>query len=148
MYLAQVNIARMLAPLDSPVMKDFVANLDRVNTLAEASPGFIWRLKDDSNNATSIKVFDDDFLIVNLSVWQDVDALFNYVYKSDHREVLKRKTEWFSAMGEAHMAMWYVQPGAFPTAQQAAQKITYLREHGETPQAFTFRRRYTPEDVR
>src|SRR5688572_22166846 len=97
-HLAQLNIARMLAPIDSPVMADFVANLDRINSVAENSKGFVWRLKDDSNNATSIRIFDDDFLIVNMSVWQSVDALFRYVYNSDHTEIFKRRTEWFEKM--------------------------------------------------
>src|SRR5436190_10799386 len=107
-YLAQVNIARMLAPIDSPVMEDFVANLDRINALAEASNGFVWRLKDDTNNATSIKIFDDDFLIVNMSVWENIDVLSQFVYQSDHVEIFKRRKEWFQKMPEMHMALWYV----------------------------------------
>ena len=147
MQLAQINIARMLAPLDSPVMRDFVNNLDPINALAEGSPGFIWRLKDDTNNATSIKVFDDDFLIVNMSVWSSVDALFDYVYKSDHTRVLKRKSEWFEHMRERHMALWYIQPGQYPTVQQAIERVQHLRDNGETPHAFTFKKRFQPEDA-
>ena len=137
----------MLAPMDSPVMADFVANLDPINQLAESSPGFVWRLKDDSNNATSIKVFDDDFLIVNMSVWTNVDSLFDYVYKSDHKHVLKRKSEWFEHMRERHMALWYIAPGQYPTVAEAVNRVMHLREHGETPHAFTFRKRFTPTDL-
>ena len=147
MQLAQINIARMLAPIDSPVMREFVENLDSINALAENSSGFVWRLKDDTNNATSIKVFDDDFLIVNMSVWTSLDALFEYVYKSDHTKVLKRKSEWFEHMRERHMALWYIQPGQYPTVQDAVDRINYLRQNGETPHAFTFKKRYTPEDL-
>ena len=146
MQLAQVNIARMLAPIDSPVMREFVENLDPINALAENSPGFVWRLKDDTNNATSIKVFDDDFLIVNMSVWTGVDALFEYVYKSDHTKVLKRKSEWFEHLRERHMALWYVPDGKYPTIQDAIDRINHLRQNGETPHAFTFKKRFTPED--
>src|SRR5918993_1239310 len=147
MQLAQINIARMLAPMDSPVMRDFIDNLDIINALAEGSPGFIWRLKDDSNNATSVKVFNDDFLIVNMSVWTSVDALFNYVYRSDHTRVLKRKSEWFEHMKEHHTALWYVHPGKYPTVQEAEDRVTHLRQHGETPYAFTFKKRFAPEDL-
>ena len=143
MQLAQVNIARMLGPMDSPVMSAFAANLDPVNQLAESSPGFVWRLKDDSNNATSIRVFDDDFLIVNLSVWESIDDLFNFVYKSDHVHVLKRKPEWFERMPEMHMALWFIEPGRYPSAQEAANRIYHLRENGETPFAFSFKKRFT-----
>jgi hypothetical protein len=145
--LAQLNIARMLAPIDSPVMADFVANLDRINSLAEKSKGFVWRLKDDSNNATSIKVFDDDFLIVNMSTWESVDALFEYVYKSDHIEVFKRRAEWFEKMHDMHMVLWYVPAGATPTVAEAVERLTYLRSNGETPYAFSFKKRFSPEEA-
>ncbi|HTE32113.1 MAG TPA: DUF3291 domain-containing protein [Chryseolinea sp.] len=94
-YLAQVNIAKMVAPINDPVMAEFVANLDRINSLAESSEGFVWRLKDDTNNATSIKVYDDDFIIVNMSVWTSVQYLVSYVYNSAHAEIFKRRQEWF-----------------------------------------------------
>lgn len=105
MKIAQVNIAKMKAPMDSPIMVDFVNNLDHINNIAEKSPGFVWRLKDDTNNATSIKIFDDEFLLVNMSVWDNMDHLFEYVYNSMHGEILKRKKEWFHKMGEMHMAI-------------------------------------------
>src|SRR5687767_6536366 len=95
MHLAQVNIARSLGPIDSPVMAEFVAALEPINTLAEKSEGFIWRLKDDTNNATSIKAYDDDLIIVNMSVWKNIDALFQFAYKSKHIDYFIRRSEWF-----------------------------------------------------
>ena len=147
MNLAQVNIARMLAPIDSPVMKDFVDNLDNINTLAESSDGFVWRLKDDTNNATSIKVFDDDFIIVNMSVWENTDSLFEFVYHSNHVEIFKRRKEWFEKMPEMHMVLWYVPANHFPSVEEAIERLTYLRNNGETPHAFSFKKRFTIEDV-
>ena len=141
-HLAQINIARMLAPIDSPIMADFVHNLDPINELAERSAGFIWRLKDDSNNATSIKIFDDDFLIVNMSVWLNTESLFDYVYKSGHVEIFKRRKEWFEKMPEMHMALWYVPEGKHPSVEAATERLTYLRKHGETPYAFGFRKKF------
>jgi hypothetical protein len=146
-YLAQVNIARMLAPIDSPVMQDFVANLDRINTLAENSKGFVWRLKDDTNNATSIKIFDDDFLIVNMSVWQNTDALFQFVYQSDHVEIFKRRKEWFEKMPEMHMVLWYVSATHLPTVEEATERLVHVRKNGETPYAFSFKKRFTIQEV-
>ena len=99
MPLAQINIARMKAPIDSPIMADFVANLDRINALAENHEGFVWRLKDDNENATSIKVFEDDMLIINMSVWKDKASLMDYVYKTAHAEIFKRREEWFDKLG-------------------------------------------------
>ncbi|MBC9797444.1 DUF3291 domain-containing protein [Sinomicrobium weinanense] len=144
MQLAQVNIARMKGTIDSPVMADFVANLDRINTLAENSPGFVWRLKDDGNNATSMKIYDDDYIIVNMSVWTDIDSLFRYVYHSDHVEIFKRKKEWFHKMQEMHMAMWYIEDDLYPSVSDARERLEHIREHGETPYAFTFKNRFSP----
>ena len=115
-HLAQVNVGRILAPLDSPVMAGFVDNLDKINMLAETSPGFIWRLKDDANNATSIRMYDDDRIIMNMSVWETPDHLYQYVYKSMHGEFLKRRREWFEKMGEMYYVMWYVPVGHLPVS--------------------------------
>ncbi len=137
----------MLAPLDSPQMADFVNNLDRINALAEHSEGFVWRLVDDSNNATSIKIFDDDYLIVNMSVWASMEHLFKFTYQSDHIEIFKRKKEWFSRIANAHLACWYVPEGVQPTVSDAEKRLRYLTENGETPYAFTFKSRYTVTDA-
>ena len=141
MHLAQVNIARMLGPIDSPVMAEFVANLDPINTVAEESEGFVWRLKDDSNNATSIKVYDDDYIIVNMSVWKNLDALFKFVYKSKHIDYFIRRSEWFEKMPQMHMALWHIPAGEEPTVEDAVARRDYLRKNGESDYAFTFRKR-------
>jgi hypothetical protein len=145
-YLAQINIAKMKAPIDSPIMAEFVANLDKINTIAESSKGFIWRLKDDTNNATSIKVYDDEFLIVNMSVWENTDALFNFVYQSDHVEIFKKRKAWFEHMKEMHMALWYVPETTMPTVGEAVERLDFLRSHGESPRSFTFRNKFTIEE--
>lgn len=146
MYLAQINIARMLAPIDSPVLKDFVDNLDRINELAEQSPGFVWRLKDDEgNDATSINVYGDEYIIVNMSVWENKEALFAFTYQSAHVEIFTRRKEWFERMKDMHMALWYVKEGEMPTAEDGKERLTYLQKHGETPYAFSFKSKFTAE---
>jgi hypothetical protein len=134
--LAQVNIARLLAPLDDPLLAGFVANLDQVNALAEAADGFVWRLKEGAN-ATSIKVFDDDWLIVNMSVWTSPEKLLAFVYGDGHRAVLRRRREWFASLDEAVTALWWVPEGHRPTVAEAEQRLTLLRVNGPTPDAFT-----------
>ncbi|WP_109300271.1 DUF3291 domain-containing protein [Aquimarina sp. AU474] len=148
MHLAQVNIAEMKAPINDPIMIDFVNNLDRINALAEGSKGFVWRLKGDEGNATAIRVFEYDFLIINMSVWKDVETLFDFTYKTAHVEILKRKKEWFQNMKNMHMAFWYVNEGHHPTPQEAKSRLEYIREHGETPYAFTFKSNYTEKDLK
>lgn len=136
--LAQINIARMLAPIDSPVMADFVAQLDVINALAEGSPGFVWRLVGAGNDATSLRPFPDDYLIVNMSVWESMDALKQYVYRSDHTRVMRARAKWFEKLGEAHMVLWWVPAGHIPTVEEAKSRLMVLREQGESPAAFTF----------
>ena len=94
-HLAQINVARALAPLDDPRLAGFVARLDEINALADRSPGFVWRLQSDSGNATDIQVSDDPLTIVNMSVWRDLDSLFAYVYRSDHLQVMAQRRQWF-----------------------------------------------------
>jgi len=140
--LAQLNIGRMLAPLDSEVMKGFVSNLDAINALADNSPGFVWRYTSEGNNATSTRIFEDDYLIVNMSVWTDMNALFDYVYRSAHVEIFKRKKEWFQKLDSMHMVMWYVPAGKMPTVEEAVERLLYLRKHEATPYAFTFKKAF------
>jgi Domain of unknown function (DUF3291) len=146
-HLAQVNIGKIIAPMDSPVMAGFADNLDRINALAESSEGFIWRLKDEANNATSIKVFEDDFIIINMSVWTNIDSLYKYVYQSVHTDYLKRRREWFEKLPEMYMALWYVPENHIPDTAEAVEKLNYIRKHGETPLAFGFKNRYSPEEA-
>ncbi|MDH1557760.1 DUF3291 domain-containing protein [Pseudomonas chengduensis] len=137
-HLAQLNIAWMKTPLESPEMADFVANLERINALAEGSPGYVWRLQDEAGDATAIRPFGDEVL-VNMSVWQDVQSLSDYVYKSAHTEMLKRRREWFERVEQAHQVLWWVPAGHRPSVVEAVERLAHLREYGATAQAFTFR---------
>lgn len=144
--LAQLNIAIMKAPLESPRMADFVANLDRINALAESSPGFVWRLKTEEGNATALRPLGEDTL-VNVSVWKDVDSLSRYVYRSAHVEVMRRRKEWFERMREAWVVLWWVPRGHRPTVSEAVAKLELLRAVGPSKGAFTFRQAFLPPDA-
>ncbi len=136
----------MLAPIDDPIMADFVNNLDRINALAEQSEGFVWRLKDIENNATAIKAFEDDTLIINMSVWNNMNALFQFTYKSNHVEIFSRRKEWFSRITDMHMVFWFVPIGYIPTPKEARERLEYINKHGETPYAFSFKSKFTTDD--
>ncbi|MFC9289433.1 DUF3291 domain-containing protein [Streptomyces sp. NPDC057052] len=137
--LAQVNLARLKFPLDSPELKDFVDALDPVNADAEAADGYVWRLRTEEGNATDVAVFGDDRLIVNLTVWRDQDALTAYMYRGRHREMLARRRDWFERVQEAMTALWWVPAGHRPTVAEAEARLLHLRAHGPTPYAFTLR---------
>jgi hypothetical protein len=138
-HLAEVNVARLVAPLDAPEIAGFVARLDEVNALAEAAPGFVWRLKDDlSDNATSIPMYDDDRIIVNLSVWESIESLRAFTYSGAHLEVYKQRRAWFSLMKEASMVLWWVLAGHRPDVAEARDRLAHLRAHGPSPHAFVF----------
>lgn len=145
-HIAQLNVARAVAPLDSPELADFMAALDGVNALAEAAPGFVWRLKSDNGNATDIKVENDPKFIVNMSVWESVEALFDFVYRSAHTEVMVRRREWFEKPAEAFQVLWWVPAGHTPTIEEAMARLAHLRAHGPTARAFTFKERYPKPD--
>ena len=127
-------------------MADFVANLDRINALAEQSPGYVWRLQTEEGNATAISPFDDN-TIVNLSVWEDVASLNHYVYKTAHVEIMKRRKEWFERMKEQHMVLWWVPRGHVPSVEEALQRLYHLREQGPTRHAFSFRHAFPAPDA-
>lgn len=141
--LAQLNIAQMKAPLDSPLLADFVANLDRINALADASPGFVWRLQTDEGDATALRPLGEDML-VNMSVWEDVDSLHAYLYRSGHVTVMKRRKEWFERLDKAHMVLWWVPSGHRPDLKEALDRLEVLRTKGPQPDAFTFRKTFPP----
>jgi uncharacterized protein DUF3291 len=143
-HLAQLNVGRLVGPLETPPLADFVAALDRVNALADASPGFVWRLKSDSGNATDIRAGDDPLFIVNMSVWVSVEALFEFVYRSAHTKVMTRRREWFDKPDAAYQVLWWVPAGTVPTVEEALQRLAHLRAHGPSPFAFTFRARHPP----
>ena len=138
-HLAQINIARMLAPIDDPVMAEFVANLPPINALAEGSPGFVWRLQSNNGDATSIKVYDDDMIIINLTVWESPEALRAFVYKSDHYQFLRDRKRWFDLFKGPYYAMWWVPAGHIPGTKEAKERLEHLREHGDSPYAFSFK---------
>lgn len=138
-HLAQVNIGLLKAPIDDPLIGDFVAQLDEINALADASPGFIWRLKDESGNATSIPAFDDPRMIINMSVWESFESLRDYTYRSNHTRVLARRREWFEKPDRPHFALWWIAAGGVPTVDEAKQRLAWLAERGLTSDAFTFR---------
>ncbi|MGW6706038.1 DUF3291 domain-containing protein [Streptomyces sp. NPDC054956] len=143
--LAQVNIARLKYPLDSPELKDFVDGLDPVNAVADAAEGFVWRLEGEGGDATDVPVFDDEWIIINMSVWRDAETLDAFMYAGRHRELLARRREWFEQVKEAMAALWWVPAGERPTVADAEERLTHLREHGPTPYAFTFRQQFPPE---
>jgi hypothetical protein len=138
-HLAQINIARMLSPIDDPLMADFVAQLAPVNALADASPGFVWRLQSDSGDATSIKVYDDEMIIVNLTVWESTDALRDFVYKNAHYGVLRERKRWFNKIDGLYYAMWWLPAGELPSIEEARERLDYLRQHGDSDYAFSFK---------
>jgi hypothetical protein len=140
MHLAQLNIAEAIAPMDSQVMVDFVGNIERINSLAEKSPGYVWRLTEEGgDNSYSLQLFESEFIVTNMSVWKDRESLFNFVYNTAHVEIFKRRKEWFSKMPEMHMVLWYVQEGHIPDIEEAKDRLRHLREHGESEHAFTFK---------
>jgi len=143
-HLAQVNIGRLVAPTDSATLKDFMDGLDPVNALADAAPGFLWRLQTDDGNATAVEAFEWDTgtsagVIINMSVWSDVASLAEFVYNEEHRAFLRRRREWFQKMDEAYTALWWVPAGTIPSTDDAEDRIRHLRANGPTPHAFTLR---------
>jgi hypothetical protein len=143
--LAQLNVASMKAPLDSPSMADFAGNLERINKLAEASPGYVWRLETDDSDATALRPLGENVL-VNLSVWVDIESLSRYVYQSSHVEIMRRRREWFDRMGAANLVLWWVPSGHRPTVREAIDRLEALRTQGPGPAAFTFAHAYGPPD--
>jgi hypothetical protein len=136
MHLAQLNIARLSYPLDDPRVGEFTDNLERVNGIAERSEGFVWRLKDDSGDATDIQAFDDPQVIVNMSVWRSAEDLEHFVWNTVHRQFYRKRAEWFSAIKSQHFVMWWVDEGHVPTVEEARDKLDYLERHGDTDLAF------------
>jgi hypothetical protein len=146
-HLAQFNIARMVAPLDSEEMSGFVAGLEPINALADGAPGFVWRLQTEEGDATSLRPYDDDTMIVNLGVWESVEALAAFTYESDHLRVLRQRRQWFQRMAEAYLVLWWIPAGTIPTVEQAKARLTMLQERGPNPEAFTFRKPFPPPDA-
>lgn len=147
MQLAQMNIGRLVAPKEDPRVAEFIDNLDRINAMAEASAGFVWRLVDDTGaDATDIRPFDDTTL-VNISVWADFESLQAFVYRSEHKLFVRRRKEWFLHMDGPVFVLWWVPEGHIPTPQEGKERLEHLRQHGPGPQAFTFAKCYDPAEV-
>ena len=141
-HLAQVNTAKMNAELDDPIMSGFVQRLDEINVLAENSKGFVWRFQTETGDATYLRPFDDIRILFNMSVWETMEDLKNYVYVSKHVELLKSKASWFKKLDEAHLALWWIQKGYMPSVEEALEKLRLVKTQGPSPDAFTFAKPY------
>jgi hypothetical protein len=144
-HLAQVNIARAKAPLDSPELADFTRRLDEINALADGSEGFVWRLQTAEGNATYVRAYDDDRILVNLSVWESVEALKQYVYRTAHAELLRDRRKWFEHFDGAYVALWWVPACHTPGVDEAKERLAHLETHGPSPFAFTFKTIHAPD---
>jgi hypothetical protein len=146
-HLAQLNVGRSLEPLDTPTMQGFMDALDPINALADVAPGFVWRLQTDGGNATDIKAIPDDPLfILNMSVWESLETLGDFVYRSDHVAIMRQRAQWFERMAEAIVVLWWVPAGTIPTVTDALERLDHLRRHGPTAEAFTFRQPFPAPD--
>jgi uncharacterized protein DUF3291 len=139
-HLAQFNVARLVAPLDSPELAGFVAQLGAINALAEAAPGFLWRFQTDAGDATALRPYEDERIIVNFSVWTTPEALHEFVYRTAHAAVMARRREWFERLTDAFLVLWWVPAGHHPTIQEAIAHLETLRRLGDSPEAFSFKR--------
>ena len=147
LHIAQVNIARMKAPIDDPVMAGFVAKLDEINALADRSPGFVWRLQTEGGSATYLRPYNDDRIIFNMSVWESIEHLKRYVYYSMHVEVFRQRQAWFEKFGGAYMALWWVPQGHTPGIDEAKRRLAHLDAHGPSAFAFTFKQPFPADEA-
>ena len=140
--LAQINIGRLLAPLDAPQIAGFVAELDSINALADGAPGFVWRLQSEAGNATDVPYNDDPFVIVNMSVWDSIESLRNYVYTSRHIEVFRQRAKWFARMEKPNYCLWWIPVGHIPTVAEGRERLEHYQAHGATPHSFWFHKQF------
>lgn len=146
-HLAQLNVGTLRAPIDHPDSHDFAVNLDPVNALAEAAPGFVWRLQDDdTGNATGFARDGDPLRILNLSVWESVEALRAFTYATAHVEFLRRRREWFAPPDGPHLVLWWVPVGHRPDIDEAEDRLARLTAHGPGPEGFTLARVHPAPD--
>ncbi|WP_103068636.1 DUF3291 domain-containing protein [Aquimarina sediminis] len=146
-YIAEINIARMKAPLDSPLLKEFVDFLDPINKMADESPGFIWRLKDEDGSAAANieSPLEDDMMLINMSVWEDLETLKNFTYGTAHSYFVRAGRKWFERMKSPHMALWWIDSDHIPTMHEAMSKLEGIDKNGLTAGAFTFKKIFNPE---
>ena len=145
--LAQVNVATLRAPLDGPELGGFVAQLEPLNALADQSPGFVWRLQTEDGDATAIRPYEDNRILINLSVWTDLAALRGYVFQSDHATYMRRRREWFERFERVYVALWWVPAGHRPSVAEAVDRLAHLEAHGPTAHAFGFATPFGPEGL-
>lgn len=146
-HLAQVNIGRVRAPIEDPLMSGFVSRLDEINALADGSPGFVWRLQTQVGNATYFRPYpEDDRILINMSVWESIASLRHYVYKTAHAELLRQREEWFERFSGVYMALWWVPAGRRPGLDEATKRLAHLEKHGPTQFAFTFKTTFAPDE--
>ena len=136
--IAQLNIAKAKAEMDMALMSDFVSRLDEINALADSAPGFVWRLQTEDGDATSLRVFDDPLVIVNMSVWTSIERLMEFVYRSSHVELIRDREAWFEKLGTLHQVLWWIPERHIPTMEEGKEKLELIREHGPSRQAFNF----------
>lgn len=146
-HIAQVNIARMKAALDDPVMSGFVARLEEINALADRSSGFVWRLQTSGGDATYLRPYDDDRILFNLSVWETIEDLKQYVYRSVHVELLRQKDAWFEKFAGVYFALWWIPAGHIPGVDEAKKRLAHLEANGPAPFAFTFNKSFPPDEA-
>lgn len=140
--LAQSNVARMRGPIDASVMAGFVERLDPLNALADESAGFVWRYQTEAGNATEVRVFDDELILFNMSVWESIEALEAYVYQSNHVRAVQKRAEWFERSDRSPIVLWWIESGHIPTVEEAKARFDRLWLEGPSVDAFTFRNRY------
>ena len=146
-HLAQVNIGRFRAPIESAVMEGFRNQFDAINALADQSPGFVWRLQTEDGNATAIRPYaGDDLMAVNMSVWESIGSLQHFVYKTSHVESLRARKQWFEQLEGPILVLWWIPAGKIPSVSEALERLAHLKEHGPTPYAFTFRTPFAAPD--
>lgn len=146
-HIAQINIGRVKAPVEDPLMAGFMTRLDDLNALADRSSGFVWRLQTSEGNATYFRPYEhDDRILLNMSVWQTIDALRHYVYKTAHAEMLRHREEWFEKFSGIYLALWWVPVGHHPSIDEAKKRLAYLDRHGPTQFAFTFKTIFQPDE--
>jgi hypothetical protein len=143
-HLAQINIARVKAPLEDPAMAGFMSRLDNLNALADGADGFVWRLQGGDGNNTYLRPYEDERIIVNMSVWETVDQLRAYVYSGAHADVLKQRREWFDKFDGVMMALWWIPAGHLPSIDEAKQRLASIEHKGPTAFAFTFKKTFPP----
>lgn len=144
--IAHCNVARALADIEDPIMQGFVDRLDPLHDLADNHPGFVWRYDPPDDDDTVVRVFEDPRILFNLSVWDTVETLATYVYRTDHVEAIRKRAEWFEPFGSVSMVMWWLEKGQLPSVEDAKAKLAELDANGPTPSAFTFKNRFPPPE--